>query len=96
MVVQRRSQETENPTQVMFQFFAVSQFMEKQLPLEQITCPTQIMAADTDLLVPMPNAHLLVNRIPTASLEVIPETDHLFILEKGAEVSRRVSAFFSM
>ncbi|MBF0447211.1 MAG: alpha/beta hydrolase [Magnetococcales bacterium] len=93
-VLEKRSLEQEDPAQVMLQFFAVSQFMKKCLPLNSITCPTLVLSGDTDLLVPLANAQMLAEQIPTARLSVISETDHLFFLEKEQEVADQLNQFF--
>ncbi len=93
-VLAERSAEQEDPAQVMMQFDAVSRFMEKPLPLTDILCPTLVMSGDTDPLVPIINAEMLVESIPFASLSVVPDTDHLFFLEKEAETGKRLREFF--
>jgi 3-oxoadipate enol-lactonase len=94
-VLEQRINDQENPAQVMLQFFAVNKFLPNSIPIDTINCPTLIMTGDTDPLVPMPNAELLVKMIPNASLSVIEETDHLFFLEKEAEVAVKLAKFFS-
>ncbi|MBF0454995.1 MAG: alpha/beta hydrolase [Magnetococcales bacterium] len=88
-----RSREQENLPQIMLQYYAVSQFMANTVALESITCPTLVMNGDTDLLVPLINAEMLVERIPGAQLSVITETDHLFFLEKEQEVAEKLGLF---
>lgn len=94
-VVGVRAQQPENADQVMFQFLAVSAFMEKTLNLERIQCPTLILSGDCDLLVPLLNAELLQKRIGNSSLAVIDETDHLFFLEKRDEVAAILKNFLA-
>lgn len=92
-LVAKRSRQPENPAQVMFQYFAVKAFLQQSLPLEQIRCPTLILAGDSDSLVPVENGQLLQQKIPNAQLAVITETDHLFFLEKPEEVTHKIRAF---
>ncbi|MBF0193436.1 MAG: alpha/beta hydrolase [Magnetococcales bacterium] len=94
-VLEQRIKDQENPAQVMLQFYAVNKFLPNRISLENIICPTLVMTGDTDPLVPMPNAELLVKKIPKANLSVISDTDHLFFLEKEAEVAVKLSKFFS-
>lgn len=92
-VMAMRSREPEDFSQVMLQYFAVNTFMERSLALENICCPTLILAGDSDTLVPLENATLLRDKIPGALLAVIEETDHLFFLEKSAEVATKIREF---
>lgn len=49
--------------------------------LGQIVAPTLVVSGSEDLLVPPANSHLLANRIPGASLELIPQAGHGFFWE---------------
>ncbi|MBF0381218.1 MAG: alpha/beta hydrolase [Magnetococcales bacterium] len=93
-ILEQRLKEQEDPAQVMLQFHAVNTFLINSIPIETITCPTLVMTGDTDHLVPIQNAELLVKMIPNSTLSVITNTDHLFFLEKDAEVAKKLSNFF--
>ena len=92
-VVGVRSRMPEDPAQVMLQFFAVSDFMERALPLEDLRCPALVLTGEHDPLVPLGNAELLRKRIKNAGLAVIEDTDHLFFLEKRDEVAGIIHGF---
>ncbi|MBF0142383.1 MAG: alpha/beta fold hydrolase [Magnetococcales bacterium] len=81
-LVEMRSRNPENVAEVMRQYEAVADFLAHPLPLESIRAPTLILAGEQDRLVPLENAELLHAKIPGSRLEVIPETDHMFFLEK--------------
>ncbi|MBF0135837.1 MAG: alpha/beta hydrolase [Magnetococcus sp. DMHC-1] len=93
-LIQMRTTLPENPAEVFLQYGAVAGFMKQPLPLERIGCPVLVMSGDKDILVPPENAHLLVKKIPGAKLHFIPETDHLFFLEKAADVAKLLGDFF--
>ena len=93
-VVDVRTRMPEDPVQVMLQFLAVSDFMERTLPLEDLRCPVLILTGDRDPLVPLGNAELLQKRIENAELRVIGDTDHLFFLERRDEVAAIINSFF--
>ncbi|MBF0185227.1 MAG: alpha/beta hydrolase [Magnetococcales bacterium] len=85
-VLRQRLQHQEERDQVLLQYDAVADFLRLPQPLAEIHCPTLLLSADQDLLVPVANAQLLAQSIPQAELQVIAETDHLFFLEKAATV----------
>ncbi len=93
-LIQMRTTLPENPAEVFLQYSAVASFMKQPLPLERIRCPVLVLSGDKDILVPPENAHLLVKKIPGARLHFIPETDHLFFLEKAPDVADLLKAFF--
>ncbi|MBF0098017.1 MAG: alpha/beta hydrolase [Magnetococcales bacterium] len=87
-VLQQRLRHPEVPEQVLLQYDAVAEFLRHPQALQHIACPTLILSADQDLLVPVANAALLATMIPKARLQVIANTDHLFFLERAATVSQ--------
>ncbi|MBF0175230.1 MAG: alpha/beta fold hydrolase [Magnetococcales bacterium] len=93
-MIQMRTSLPENPAEVFLQYSAVANFMKHPLPLEEIRCPVLVMSGDKDILVPPENAHLLVKKISGATLHFIPETDHLFFLEKASDVAHLLGEFF--
>ncbi len=94
-LIGERGHRPEDAAQVMFQFMAVTGFMERTLDLESIQCPTLILSGDSDLLVPLVNAELLQKKIRDSRLAVIEETDHLFFLEKRDEVAAIMKSFLT-
>ncbi|MBF0283272.1 MAG: alpha/beta fold hydrolase [Magnetococcales bacterium] len=93
-IVQRRLEHEERLEQVMRQYDAVERFLRHPLPLERIAAPTLILGGDQDRLVPPANVDLLGSRIPGSERVHIAGTDHLFFLEKSAEVGERIREFF--
>lgn len=63
--------------------------------LEQITCPTQIIAGELDLPTPPADAKLMADRIPGAHLAVLPGAAHLSNLEQPDLFSGTVRSFMS-
>ncbi|GAB0057664.1 Cis-3-alkyl-4-alkyloxetan-2-one decarboxylase [Candidatus Magnetaquicoccaceae bacterium FCR-1] len=80
--------------QVLLQYDAVARFFASEpVPLERLTMPTLILSGALDLVVPSVNAQMLASRIPNAQARIIDETDHLFFLEKSAEVNGLIRDF---
>jgi 3-oxoadipate enol-lactonase len=50
--------------------------------LEEIRAPTLVLTGDDDQIIPGQSSRLLVERIPDATLRVIPGAGHLFFLEQ--------------
>lgn len=46
-----------------------------------IHCPVEVLAGDSDVIVPTENAFILARRIPDAELTVLPKAGHAFPLE---------------
>ncbi|WP_086930771.1 alpha/beta fold hydrolase [Agarilytica rhodophyticola] len=53
--------------------------------LENITCPTLCFTGELDPYVTPQRCQALAKKIPNASFKLIPNTDHLFHIEKPAE-----------
>ena len=94
-LIGERGHRPEDAAQVMLQFMAVTEFMERNLNLESIQCPTLILSGDNDLLVPLVNAELLQKKIQGSRLAIIEETDHLFFMEKRDEVAAILQSFLT-
>ncbi len=94
-VFRQRLAHPEEVAQVLLQYDAVADFLTTPLNLSAITCPTLVLAGEQDCLVPLANAQLLVQQIPNARLVIIPDTDHLFFLEKRAEVGQEITRFLA-
>ena len=74
------------------QLFAVNTY--SSLPvLPFIRQPTLVMAGDDDPLVPLLNARLITQLLPTAQLEVVQGGGHLMLLERAPEAARSIRAF---
>ncbi|MBS0152609.1 MAG: alpha/beta fold hydrolase [Nitrospira sp.] len=63
--------------------------------LQQIRCPTQIIVGELDVPTPPVDARLMADRIPYASLSVIPGAGHLSNLEQPDRFNETVRAFVS-
>jgi 3-oxoadipate enol-lactonase len=57
--------------------------------LPRIAAPTLVMHGGADELTPVANAFLLADRIPGATLEVLPAAGHGYLLEEPQESHRR-------
>ncbi|MBF0584598.1 MAG: alpha/beta hydrolase [Magnetococcales bacterium] len=88
---QKRLANLEDPGQVMLQYDAVAAFLEQPLPLADIRCPTLLLAGEQDWVVPVANGEQLARSIPNARLTIVPDTDHLFFLEKREEVGAMIA-----
>jgi 3-oxoadipate enol-lactonase len=55
---------------------------DTQARLSQLTMPTQIAHGTDDLMLPVGNAHLMVEQMPDAGLEIFEGVGHLFFWEE--------------
>ncbi|MBF0262904.1 MAG: alpha/beta fold hydrolase [Magnetococcales bacterium] len=93
-ILEHRLRYEPESAQVLMQYDAVARFFASDpVPLERLTMPTLILSGALDLVVPAANAHLLASRIPNGRARIIDETDHLFFLEKSAEVNGLIGDF---
>jgi hypothetical protein len=53
------------------------------------------MHGGADVLTPVRNAHLIAERIPDATLEVLPDAGHGYLLEQPAESHRRFTSWLA-
>jgi poly(3-hydroxyalkanoate) depolymerase len=76
------------------QMFAISGW--SSLPwLHDVRQCTLIISGADDPLVPLKNAHLLADRLPNATLKIVPGGGHLWMLEHAALSSGVVNEFLS-
>ena len=61
--------------------------------LGQIIAPTLVVTGEEDIIVPPANSHLLVNRIPGAILEMLPDVGHGFFWEQPQAIVELLSDF---
>jgi pimeloyl-ACP methyl ester carboxylesterase len=61
--------------------------------LRRITAPTLVAAPDDDRLIPVAHAHRYAERIPGASLAMVPDCGHAMYFEKPAEFAALVTTF---
>ena len=79
--------------QLKLQNSAAISFVGGAVDFERITCPTLILSGADDRFVHPDNAQILADKIPGAQYHLIPETDHLFFLEKNQETAAHIRAF---
>jgi acetyl esterase/lipase len=63
--------------------------------LPRITAPTLVLHGGQDELTPVRNAHLLAELVPDATLEVLPQAGHGYLLEQPAEAHRRFTTWLA-
>ena len=56
---------------------------------------TLVIAGDDDPLVPVANAQMLAQRIPNATLEIVPGAGHLLLWDDPENLGRRISQFLN-
>jgi 3-oxoadipate enol-lactonase len=64
-------------------------YHETRARLHRIAAPTLVLHGEADELTPVANARLLAERIPDATLEVLPGVGHGYLLEEPQESHRR-------
>lgn len=63
--------------------------------LGQIVVSTLVVTGSDDVVVPRANSHLLADRIPDATLAIVPEAGHGFCWEQPEYLVDLLSAFCS-
>jgi 3-oxoadipate enol-lactonase len=93
-IVELRRSHPVRVDQVIKQKRAVDKFLENKLDLKLIKVPTLILSGDADRFVNPKNGEIIQSHISDSQYKTIPETDHLFFLEKPRMVARLIKEFF--
>lgn len=93
-IVELRRSHPVRVDQVIKQKRAVDKFLEKSIPLQEIKVPTLILSGDADRFVNPKNGELIQSHIAGSIYKTVPETDHLFFLEKPRLVADLIKEFF--
>lgn len=94
-MIDLRSSQATNLDQVLLQKYAVDEFLLSEIPIQNIHCPSLILTGADDRFVPIENARRLAQLIPQAKLEIIPNSDHFFFLEKAKDVAASIQEFIT-
>jgi pimeloyl-ACP methyl ester carboxylesterase len=62
--------------------------------LPEIRCPTLVVVGESDAITPVPMVQRMAQAIPGARFEVIADSGHLTTLERPAETSALLKAWF--
>ncbi len=85
----KRSIESVSKADTLHRLELLRQFDIGSLPLEQLTCPTLVLAGQRDRLLPSASeARRLVTRLPSAELKLLPDSGHACLLERGLDLAR--------
>lgn len=79
--------------QAVRQAQAFRAFMACPLELTRLTCPVLVLSGDRDQIVDPTNSQRLARDLSRASLQLFPNTGHLFFLEQTQAVSQSILAF---
>jgi len=61
--------------------------------LPKITCPTLIMHGQKDSIFPVRNSLIMDKKVKDTKLIILPEADHILVLNNFAEVSQAIAEF---
>ncbi|MBF0110664.1 MAG: alpha/beta hydrolase [Magnetococcales bacterium] len=86
----------EDRHQIMGQYLAMARFFATPLPLERIDVPVWIGCGERDPVFPVANSLLLAKRLPRSEWHIVPDTDHLFFVEKPAVVANALKEFLGV
>jgi pimeloyl-ACP methyl ester carboxylesterase len=75
-----------------WQYLALREF-DVMTKIKSIKAPTLVIAGEKDAMAHLEDAHLIVQNIPNASLQVIPDTGHLFNYENENLFNKSVLDF---
>lgn len=92
-IVQQRLAHRVPVMELIRQQRAVLPFFASREAESPINCPLLVMTGAQDRVVPLANAQRLAEQHPHAELAIFPDSDHLFFLERPAEVAARLSRF---
>lgn len=70
-------------------------FHDTTANLHRVRSPTLVITGDRDRLIPMGNSRQIAERIPGATLHVLPGAGHDFPTEQPEEVARLLDGFFA-
>lgn len=82
-----------NPATVLEGDFRACDAFDLMHEIAAIRVPTLVLCGEEDRLTPVKYARFLQERIPGATLTIIPSAGHLVMLEKPVEVNRALTAF---
>ncbi len=91
----RSELETPTPVDTLGRQLAAIMRFDAYDRLPQIHSPTLIIHGDRDVLVPPKNADILRERIPSASMRILPEVAHMFFWERPEESAEAIVEFLS-
>ena len=83
------------PVRGLLSHLAAATYHDTRARLHRIAAPTLVLHGGKDELTPVRNAHLLAARIPDATLEVIPDVGHGYLLEEPQESHRRFTSWLA-
>lgn len=63
--------------------------------LHRIECPTLVLAADDDPIIPLANGRLIAWRVPRSTLRVVDGGGHLFLVTHAAQVAPWIEGFLA-
>ena len=61
--------------------------------LHRISAPTLVLTGGRDPIVPPVNARILGARIPGATVQIVPDTGHLLLMDHAEDCAERISDF---
>jgi pimeloyl-ACP methyl ester carboxylesterase len=83
------------PADVLAEFIPTLVQHDKLESLEALRAvPTLVLVGDHDLLTPVAHSEEILRKVPTADFVVVPESGHMVILERYADVNYRLRELF--
>jgi pimeloyl-ACP methyl ester carboxylesterase len=89
-----RQEGKRDPRGPLLQLAACSFFSTKSR-LPGLQTPALVMAGDYDRIIPCDHSRRLARLLPRAEFHLFPDTGHIFVLERQAEVQQRLQRFFA-
>lgn len=60
-----------------------------------VTCPVLLVHGERDTIFPVVNTRELVNEFPRAEMYILPDADHILVLNHAQEILPRIHRFFT-
>jgi pimeloyl-ACP methyl ester carboxylesterase len=83
-----------NPTLLLADLQACAAF-DRTADIGRIAAPALVLCGEADTMTPPALGAKLAQRLPCASLEIIPGAGHMLMLELPGETARRIEAFLA-
>jgi len=91
-----REEWLDNDPQVVHDDFAACDAFDVMDALSSIACPTLVLCGEDDTLTPPKYARYMADKMPKATLKIIPAAGHMVMVEKPGLVNKAIEEFLGV